>query len=354
MSSSEREEKLIARIKEWTASSFIGDDCAVLPGWGLVSSDNLIEGTHFRLDWTDLVSLGWKACAVNLSDIAAMGGMPRYMTISLALPPYIGESELRQFYLGFTDCAGRYRTRIAGGDLTRGDRFMIAVTVMGDLHSAGVMRRSGARPGDVVFVSGSFGDSGCALSLISRQGFELAQSGEPPPSLGYGSLPLSLFRPGSPSSQLLSRHFRPVPRLETGWSVVSATGGLGSLMDSSDGLGDCLVQIARASSVGMEIDLEAVPISSAVGQYSRQWKHDPLAFAFYGGEDYELVGTMPPALFEKVREVAPASAPLTAIGRVVESFGDARQAVRFYESGRPSSRLGGFADMKNCFQHFGG
>jgi thiamine-monophosphate kinase len=125
-------------------------------------------------------------------------------------------------------------------------------------------------------------------------------------------------------------------------------------MDSSDGLGDCLVQIARASSVGMEIDLEAVPVSAAVLQYSRQWQHDPLAFALYGGEDYELVGTMAPALFEKLRELAPESVPLTAIGRVVDGSGESRQAVRFLENGKPSSRLGGFADMRNCFQHFGG
>ena len=101
--------QLIKQIKEWTGSRFIGDDCAVLPGGTLVSSDSLVEGTHFRLDWTSLEALGWKACAVNLSDIAAMAGRATYLTVSLTVPKSMDERAFKQFYTGFAKCASSYR-----------------------------------------------------------------------------------------------------------------------------------------------------------------------------------------------------------------------------------------------------
>lgn len=117
-----REQVLVKKIKEWTKSSYIGDDCAVLADGKLVTSDTLVEGTHFRLDFTDWRQLGWKSCAVNLSDIAAMAGRPRYLTVALTIPAQIEnlEENLEQFYLGFGQCAKAYGAEIVGGDLTVG------------------------------------------------------------------------------------------------------------------------------------------------------------------------------------------------------------------------------------------
>ena len=338
----ERELKLIAGIKEWTGSPFIGDDCAVLPGRGLVTTDTLVEGTHFRLEWTDLLALGWKACAVNLSDIAAMAGRPRFLTVALTMPGDFGTSELRRLYLGLCDCAARYRARIVGGDLTSGEKLVINVTAMGDVHEAGIMRRSTAAVGEIVVVTGSFGGSGAALSLLNR----LSQSETRPGPLGASLIPLALLRPGSHSQKLLQMHFRPEPRLSSAWHLVELTGGRGSLMDASDGLADGLVQIARASGVAMTIDLDKIPVPEAVYEYSRQWQKDPLAFALYGGEDYELVGTVPEELLPELLKLDPSFSPIGVVreGRSGE--------VMFREGGKISERLTGFADLSNCFQHF--
>lgn len=330
------EHRYIAKIKEWTGSSFIGDDCAILPGWGLVSSDTLVEGTHFRLDWTDLVSLGFKACAVNLSDIAAMAGRPRFVTAAITMPRDFGESELRRLYQGLTDCAATYRTKIVGGDLTSGDKLVINLTVLGDVHECGVMKRSTARDGELVIGTGNFGASGAALSLLNRQ-----------TDLKEGRSASGLFRPGSSGQELLDAHFKPLPRLCQSWSLVRLTKGQGSLMDASDGLADALVQICQASQVDMEIDLDKIPVSQAVRQYAQEWQKDELAYALYGGEDYELVGTISEAHWPLLKESEPS---FSLFGRVVQSGSPGN--VQFFEGGKKSKRLGGQADLSNCFQHF--
>ena len=129
-----REQVLVKKIKEWTGSSYIGDDCAVLADGKLVSSDTLVEGTHFRLDFASWRQLGWKSCAVNLSDIAAMAGRPRYLTVALTLPATCPDLEqsLEQFYLGFTQCARAFGAEIVGGDLTVGPHFVVNVTAIGE------------------------------------------------------------------------------------------------------------------------------------------------------------------------------------------------------------------------------
>ncbi len=191
-------------------------------------------------------------------------------------------------------------------------------------------------------MTGSFGGSGAALSLLNR----LSQSETRPGPLGASMIPLALLRPGSHSARLLQMHFRPEPRLESAWQLVELTGGRGSLMDASDGLADGLVQIARASGLAMTIDLDKIPVPEAVIEYSRTWQKDPLAFALYGGEDYELVGTVPE---EHLPELLQRDPSFTAIG-VVRS--GACGEVRFQEGGKISERLNGFADLSNCFQHF--
>ncbi|SRR5579885_261442 len=282
------EQKLIEAIKSWVGESFIGDDCAVLPGRALVTSDSLVEGTHFSLSWTSLADLGWKAVAVNLSDIAAMAGRPRHLVVNLTMPPGFALRQCRELFLSMAGCARAYRSDIVGGDLTCGPLLVLSVTVLGEAHERGCLRRSGAQPGDAVIVSGDFGAGAAGLWALTQEipGFE----------------------------RVVARHRRPLPRLCESWALVRQTGDRGALMDASDGLADALVQLSRASAVGMRVDLSRVPIHEQTRQAAERAGVDPLDWALYGGEDYELVATVAAADWETMRQ-SPEN-PFVAIGTV--------------------------------------
>ncbi len=309
------EHRLIDAIKSWTGDRFIGDDCAILSQQSLVTSDTLVEGTHFAtplISWRDL---GWKALAVNLSDIAAMAGRPRYAVISLTLPQTLEQWQFRDLYAGLLECAQVYRTEVVGGDLTRGPLTVVTVTVLGECHENGCLRRSGATPGDIVAVTGDFG--------ASAAGFWALKSG----AAGH--------------SVVKDRHCRPLPRLSQGWRLVEHTGSTGALMDASDGLGDALSQIAGASAVGMDVDLSLVPVSDETREAAISADVNPLTWALYGGEDYELVACVQPAVWETL--VVQAGNPFKAIGVVVESG-----TISLNNSGA----LGPAIDLGKSFQHW--
>ena len=328
------ERELIKKIKDWTSAAGaggkrIGDDCAVLAGQGLVSSDMLVEGRHFDLKYTDFESLGWKSCAVNLSDIAAMAGRPRYLTVSLSLPSYISEANLKSFYQGFNDCARTYRAEVVGGDLTGGEKLVIAVTVIGEAHEKGLLMRGGARAGDIVLVTGSFGSSALGLRLLQRDG---------------DAKNLSKFA----DSSALASHLKPLPRLCEAFSLVRQVGSRGALMDASDGLGDALYQIAEASAVSMKVNLDSVPIAADVRPLALALGLDPWKLALYGGEDYELVACADPASIDFFE----AHFPFVQIGQVVGQSQPGQPQVELYrESGAAPDGLA-FVDLSNCYQHF--
>ena len=308
------EHRLIEAIKGWAGDHYIGDDCAILPHQQLLTSDTLVEGTHFVTPLISWLDLGWKTLAVNLSDIAAMAGRPRFALISLTLPAHVEHRQLREFYAGLIDCAGAYRTEVVGGDLTRGALMVVTATVLGEAHANGCLRRSGANPGDVVAVSGDFGASAAGLWAL--------QSG----AGGY---------------QLVKqRHCRPLPLLTESWGLIEKTGGGGALMDASDGLADALVQIAAASAVGMEIDVAAVPVVEETRQAAAAAGVDSLEWALYGGEDYALVACIPPAAWQTMIE---SGDPFTAIGVVNQSG-----TITLNNSGG----LGPEIDLGRSFQHW--
>lgn len=264
-----REHRLIAKIKEWSGERLIGDDCAVLPGGSLVTADTLVENTHFIIPGISYNDLGWKSVAVNLSDIAAMAGRPRFAIVNLTLPDYVSELDIEKLFGGMIDCARAYRCRIVGGDLTHGDEIVISITVIGDVHENGVLLRNGARDGDLVICTGDFGASAAGLWAM--------KSGN-----------LSRF------AYCARRHFRPLPRLCESWSLVRTTSARASLMDASDGLADAVVQMSRASGVGMELDERAIPIADETRAAAKAAGSNVIDWALYGGEDYELVGTIAP------------------------------------------------------------
>jgi thiamine-monophosphate kinase len=310
------EQRLIEEIADWTQSDFIGDDCARLPGQVLVTTDTLVEGTHFLLSTIQVDELGWKSIAVNLSDVAAMAGRPRYLTVSATLPEYFPKEDFRRLYAAMADCARTYRATIVGGDLTSGPCLVLSVTVIADEHEKGCLTRSGAKAGDVVICSGDFGASRAGLYLLSE-----GLSGD--------------FK------RLRQKHVRPLPRLCESWSIVRRSGACGALMDASDGLADALAQIARASDVGMRIDLGSVPIANDTCLVARMAEVDAIDWALYGGEDYELVGCVPEEVWRQWDEPN----PFTKIGEVVE--GDEITLAGAAAAGRK-------LDLSRCFQQIGG
>lgn len=290
-----KEQKLIEEIKKWAGDKHIGDDCAVLPGGQLVTADALVEGTHFITDQIGYENLGWKAAAVNLSDIAAMSGRPRHLVVSLTLPESINKSAIRKLMMSLIDCAKTYRANVVGGDLTAGPVLVINVTVIGDVHESGCLTRSGAKPGDVVVATGDFGASRAGLNLLGRK----AEQRKFP--------------------YAWQRHVKPLPRLCESWALVRQAGNRASLMDASDGLADALIQIARASQVGIEVNGADIPIHAETIELAKISGCDPLDWALYGGEDYELVGTLPENIWASWKNKE--NNPFREIGRVNSTSG---------------------------------
>lgn len=266
----------------------IGDDCAVIPQHGgmetLVSTDMLMEGTHFLIEDVDPEQLGWKSAAVNISDIAAMGGSPLGSFLAFALPPTLSQEWVDKFMAGFREAAEAYSFPLLGGDTTSSpDRLCICVTVLGQAPEGSSLKRSSARPGDGIFVTGTLGDSGCGLESILR---------------GYDRDPY-----------LVARHYRPTPRLAEG-KLLLECGHVHAMMDISDGVGSDLRHIMEESGAGAEVDLDKLPISDCARRFCAAHSLDPVDMALCGGEDYELLFTADPS--------AELPVECTMIGRITE------------------------------------
>ena len=309
-----REQELVGAIKSWTDSPFIGDDCAVVADGVLLTTDTLVEGTHFLLPLIALRDLGWKSIAVNLSDVAAMAGRPRNLLVSITVPPHLDKVAFRELYEGMIECSKTYGAQIVGGDLTKGAALTISITVQGKVHESGCLLRSGAKPGDLVIVTGDFGASRAGLWVL-----------------------LNLLDRAKEFPHAISMHIHPLPRFCESWSMVRRTSGVGALMDASDGLGDALAQICRASHVGMDIDLEKLPIDAETIAIAQLAGADPVDWALYGGEDYELVGCMPKDSLKDWVE----DNPFNVIGVVT-----AADEINLKSGEKTASKL----DLSKCFE----
>lgn len=259
----------------------IGDDAAVLEipeGHRLLTStDLLIEGVHFRRDWTSCYDLGHKAVAVNLSDIAAMGGTPRYLYLGLACPGDTTQKDIQEFLAGALAEAQLHGASLVGGDTCHSpESWFISVTVEGTAPADQVVCRSGARPGDLVMVTGSLGDSALALRCLSR-----GQPAEP---------------------TLLQRHHRPEPRVAFGQQL-GAQQLASAMIDISDGLAGDLEHILQESRVNGLIEASKLPLSkSLLTHISNSSEANELAL--FGGEDYELLFTVAPENAGKAAAIA--------------------------------------------------
>ena len=269
----------------------VGDDGAVLrptPGKDLINViDTMVAGVHFP-DTLPPADIGFRAVAINVSDIAAMGGTPRWMTMALTLDDALPDW-LADFADGARDASGRYGVELVGGDITRGSDKVISVQVTGEVDPGSVLTRSGARPGDGIYVSGTPGDAALGLSIIESGAAASAE-------VDY----------------LVKRFSRPDARVALGNALA---GRASAAIDLSDGLYADLAKLLDASGVAGRIRLDDLPASAALaGMVGRE---DALAFMLGGGDDYELAFTSPD---ESITEIA-ADVAVTRIGSVVDGEG---------------------------------
>jgi thiamine-monophosphate kinase len=242
----------------------IGDDAAWVrakTATFLITADLLLEDVHFDLSWTSLSDLGYKTLAVNLSDIAAMGGVPAYLTLSLGIPTQFTSEKLDQFYRGIKSLAMEHNVAVVGGDISRADKLLISACLVGHAPYRPV-RRSGAKLRNDIYVTGTLGDSALGLQLLKNKMLRKKRAG-----------------------YLLNRHHKPTPRLAVG-ALLARKGLATAMIDVSDGLLQDLGHICRASLIGARIWEEAVPLSAP---YRELVGSEGTRYALTGGEDYELL-----------------------------------------------------------------
>ncbi len=294
----------------------IGDDAAVFKffsgGELAVSTDLLVEDVDFRRETTQPELLGHKALAVSLSDIAAMGARPRWALLSIGVPEAIWNSEfLDGFYAGFFKLASRYGVTLVGGDLSRTpDKIVIDSILMGETPSPGAVFRAGASPGDHIFVTGFLGDAAAGLRLLEH-GARLQTQGD------HSQATAEQPNESRPIDYLLLRHLRPEPRV--GWGLLLGEQQLATAMiDISDGLSSDLNHLCDESKVGALVDASHIPIDPLVSELSGRRALDPLMLALHGGEDFELLFTVKPALVAKLPKRVD-GVSLTRIGEIKEA-----------------------------------
>jgi len=298
------ERALIARIKARVSMpSWVvigpGDDAAVIQpergAYDVVTTDAQVEGVHFDRRFVPPDAIGHRALAVNLSDLAAMGASPRAALLSFALPPSLDVADFEQLVDGVLAVAASHRVTLIGGNITRTPGpLTVDITAIGSVRPRRVVTRAGARPGDVVYVTGALGEAAVGLQRL--------RVGE-----------------GGPSDPCVGRYLRPQPRVRAGM-LLGRNRAASSCMDVSDGLADCVRQVAEASGVGITLDAAAIPIPAEVRESQARRGRDPLEPAFSGGDDYELFFTVRPAHRGRLRMVCQqvGDLPITRIGVVTK------------------------------------
>ena len=282
----------------------IGDDCAVLrPADGhdlLVTTDTQEEGVHFRRDWSTPQDIGWRCLAVNVSDIAAMGGVPLGAVVALSLPELLAVAFVEAMYDGMSDLAEAYDCPIIGGNISKStERLSVTITVLGSAPRGGSLYRATACVGDGIWVTGDLGAAKAGLeALIHPQAVA-----------------------GLPTDAVLSRYRRPLPRLREAQFLRQH--GARSLIDLSDGLSSDLAHVCEASGVGARQHADRIPISDETRRVADALGVDPLTFALHGGEDFELCLTAPPAVAEALEQDFRKrfDRPLTRVGTIQADAG---------------------------------
>jgi len=296
-----------------------GDDAAVTAPRGATATsvDAIIEGVHFRRGEADLGTIGRKALATALSDLAAMGAEAGEAYVVLGAPADLSEGDFLALLDGLLELGGETGTTLAGGDVTRAPALTLAVTVVGHAPAPeDFVTRAGAKPGDLLVLTGEIGGAAAGRLLLDHPDLAAAV-------------------PDGVAAPLLARQLNPMPRLRSGRALARA--GAGSMIDLSDGLAGDAGHLAEAGGVALQLDAKSLPLAEGVAKVAEATGRDPLELAVAGGEDYELLATLPAERLAEAKSTVAAAAEttLTTIGRVAEGKG---VAIRLPGGGRLEAR----------------
>lgn len=286
MAGGEKDERLLIGI---------GDDAAAWQGdesIQLATVDSFIQDVHFPSGIAPWNELGWKALAANLSDIAAMGGVPRYALVSLALPDNTEVDDVTALYTGMLELGREYGVAIIGGDISRAPIVAITITILGSSQKKQILTRSAAKPGELVAVTGELGAAAAGLEMLKLK-------------LKFDPQATACFK---------QAFLHPYPRIAEGQLLLEQ--GVKTAIDISDGLIADLGQICKASQVGARIEIDRVPVEPVV---KAQFGEKSVELALSGGEDYELLFAAGAEVIDKVKKAAPC--PITTIGEIVAGKG---------------------------------
>jgi len=271
----------------------IGDDTAAWNCSGkiqLATVDSMVEGVHFTLDTVTWRELGWKALAINLSDIAAMGGRPLYILINLSLPDTTDADDIFHLYGGIIELAKQSKTAIVGGNVSGAPQVSVTITVIGESIDQHILKRSSSKPGDAIAVTGWPGSAVGGLAMLMQK-------------LKFKEKDTAYFR---------NAFLHPVPRLNEGQVLVK--NGIAAAIDTSDGLLSDLRHICEASHVGARINVENVPVHELL---KKDFKDKAVEMALSGGEDYELLFTGTAGTVNKIKKML--DCPVSIIGEITEN-----------------------------------
>jgi thiamine-monophosphate kinase len=300
-----------------------GDDAAItVPGGATATSvDALVDGIHFRREHASLAQIGRKALATALSDLAAMGAETGEAYVAVGVPVDLNEDGCLELFDGIADLAATTGTSLVGGDVTRASELFLAIAVVGHAPDPdSLVSRAGARPGDALVLTGEIGGAAAGLQLLEDPTLSTrptkGDSGVDH-TIG-GSTPLSAT---GLARALRARQLEPTPQLGAGRALALA--GANAMIDLSDGLGGDARHLAESSGVGLRIEADALPLAPGVAEVAAAAGRDPVALAATGGEDYELLASIPVERFDQalgaVREIE--GTALTRIGEVVSGAG---------------------------------
>ncbi|MDR1104056.1 MAG: thiamine-phosphate kinase [Endomicrobium sp.] len=283
----------------------IGDDCFCFNSGSntiCITKDMLVEDVHFKKNWITAKDLGQKAIEVNVSDIAAMGNVkPEYAFIGLGIPADTPKKFITDLANGFKAACNKYKMTVAGGDMVKADKITISVTVVG-ITKDNIVKRSGANSGDLIGVTNTFGDAGAGLALLYKHGIKYKYSKE--------------------ERLLTAKQNNPIARLNEAQKIAKY---LTSLTDASDGLYISIGLLTKDSDVGADIYTDKVPLSTDIKKVFRD-ENRRLNFALFGGEDYELVFTVPKSKAKIAKKFVP---QITYIGEINSS-----KKVRYFHNGK--------------------
>ena len=323
------EQGLLKKLQKFCPKDIVGDDGAIVTLAAqhnlVVTTDVLVDGVHFSDRTTPPESVGWRAAAANLSDLAAMGANPVGITIGLSLTPHTTVSWVESLYQGMSNCLGKYQTCILGGDIVRSRVNSLAITALGEILPHQAIRRSTAQPGDAIVVTGFHGDSRGGLELLLNR--EIGQN-------------LSSYERES----LIKAHQYPTPRLDIlehlGKIKINHSVSVAG-MDSSDGLADAILQICQFSGVGATLEYPAIAISPVLKELVNP--EQTLSWALYGGEDFELVLCLAPEMAENL--IAALDTPAAIVGKITSE-----KVVKIINCPGINSEIS--LSLKEGFQHF--